>query len=389
MHSHCHGLRCSSLPSPAARGHWLVGFSGGADSTALLLLTLWSALRQGTQSNPPEEIKLPVSIDWQRFADHLSDSDRGRIAKIKAVHVHHALHSESDQWAEHCQMVAQKLGVNFEIRKVNNLHGGNFEEKARLKRQLEFKKVMQKGDILLLGHHLDDQAETILLRLLRGAGPHGLSAMTELGKFGSGHVVRPLLHLRSTTIAQWLKRQQLGQQPFPWIDAADNQDVRYDRNYLRHRIVPRLEERWPQAPRLIARSAQLVAEELGHLADHPDADAKAGNNRSLIGLQLLIRAECIRHAIRPPPIKRLREFCRQLMVEAAASSGAQPQIQWHIKQPEGAVHCQLRWRQGVLWLDKSNPHSHSSKVDVPIAHCYRLCVTLNPSEAQPSPQFWD
>lgn len=219
---------------------WHIAFSGGLDSTVLLHLL--------------------ASLAY--------------IPPLRAVHVHHGLQAAADAWPEHCQTVCDGLGVPLRVMRVQVQPGASLERAARDARYSAFAEVIGAGQVLLTGQHRDDQAETLLFRLLRGAGVRGLSAMPAHRPFAAGHLVRPLLNASRAELEAYAHEHQLS-----WIEDPSNADPRFSRNYLRHRVVPTLTERWPQAVTRLARAAEHLGEaqglldELAHMdlqtADHP------------------------------------------------------------------------------------------------------------------------
>lgn len=199
-----------------------VAYSGGPDSTALL-----HALSQ-----------LPEA------------QSRG----LRALHVDHGLHAQSRAWADHCLQFAQSCGVTCTVLRVEVDHarGYGLEAAAREARYGAFTTSLRKDELLLLAHHRDDQAETVLLKLLRGAGPEGLGGMRATRRLGAGALWRPLLD----TPREMLRRY-VDQHGLPCIDDPSNRDARLSRNFLRHEILPRLSEHWPQAVEAIVHSAAL------------------------------------------------------------------------------------------------------------------------------------
>ncbi len=200
-----------------------VGFSGGLDS-----LTLLHEVRQ----------RLP-----QR-------------AHLRALHVHHGLHEHADRWQRFCREHCQCERIPLEVLRVAPpATGASLENRARLARYRAFAKALQSGELLLLAHHLDDQVETLLLRLLRGAGPPGLSGIPARRSLGQGALLRPFLQLPRSELESHARSQGLD-----WIDDESNRDTRFDRNYCRHAILPLLEERWPRYRESWERSRGLLAE---------------------------------------------------------------------------------------------------------------------------------
>ncbi|HLF66275.1 MAG TPA: tRNA lysidine(34) synthetase TilS, partial [Gammaproteobacteria bacterium] len=144
-----------------------------------------------------------------------------------------------------------------------NLKGESIEACAREARYAYLASLLQKDEILCTAHHQDDQCETVLLQLMRGAGPKGLAAMPLLQSFAAGYHARPLLTLNREIILKYAQTHQLN-----WINDDSNADVKFDRNFLRHDIVPLLKKRWPQASQTISRSATHCASHQGLLEDY-------------------------------------------------------------------------------------------------------------------------
>ena len=167
-----------------------------------------------------------------------------RFPAIRAVHVHHGLLAQADGWTHHCEQVCSRYGVPLTVIRVDARHaaGESQEETARRARYAAIQTLLAPGDILLTAQHEDDQAETLLLQLLRGAGLPWLAAMPETAEFGPGLIVRPLLHCTRQELRVYAEASQL-----QWIEDPSNRDCRYDRNYLRQMIMPLLTERWPSA----------------------------------------------------------------------------------------------------------------------------------------------
>ena len=199
-----------------------VAFSGGADSTALL-----HALA-----------RLPEA----------------RARRLRALHVDHGLHRDSAEWTEHCRNVCAELELPCDVvrAKVRTDRGDGLEAAARHARYQAFAERLEAGEWLLLAHHRDDQAETVLLKLLRGAGPEGLGGMRVHRPFHHGQLWRPLLDVPRAQLREYVERQRL-----PFIEDPSNQDQTLRRNHLRHEILPRIVSQWPQAVDSILRSAVL------------------------------------------------------------------------------------------------------------------------------------
>jgi len=210
-------------PWCAAPG-WCVAFSGGLDSTVLLHLV--------------------VSL-----------SRRMVLPPVRAVHVEHGLQAAASAWPAHCQQVCAALGVPLRVRAVQVAPGASLERAAREARYAAFTDELGAGELLLTAQHRDDQAETLLFRLLRGAGVRGLAAMPASRPLGRGHLLRPLLTASRAELEAYAAAHQL-----QWVEDPSNGDVQYSRNYLRQRVLPLLTQRWPQAATSMARTAEHLRE---------------------------------------------------------------------------------------------------------------------------------
>ena len=220
---------------------WHIAFSGGLDSTVLLHLLA----------------SLP------------------NIPPLRAVHVHHGLQAAADAWPVHCQTVCDSLGVSLRVMHVQVQPGASLERAARDARYQAFAEVVGTGEVLLTGQHRDDQAETLLFRLLRGAGVRGLAAMPACRTLARGHLVRALLDVSRFELQAYAHEHQL-----KWIEDPSNADLRFSRNYLRHRVLPALTERWPQAVSSLARTAEHLGEAQGLLDELAVLDLQAATQPS-------------------------------------------------------------------------------------------------------------
>ena len=221
------------LSTPSAPGApLLVGFSGGLDSTVLLH---WLA------SNPAI-----------------------RAAGLRALHVHHGLQAAADAWAAHCQQVCDALGIELKTLRVQvHNHGQGPEAAARDARRQAFADSLQAGQWLALAHHQDDQAETFLLRALRGSGCDGLAAMQVFSRLGPHRLWRPLLEQPRSALHAYALQHRLH-----WIDDPSNDSDAFDRNFLRQQVMPLLQQRWPQAAAALALSARRCGQDSVLLLQH-------------------------------------------------------------------------------------------------------------------------
>lgn len=292
-------LELKHLP---CNGRWLVGFSGGADSYALL---------------------------------HALAAVEGLGREVLAVHVHHALQPQAEEWASQCAGMAQALGVQFEVLRVDvrETSAQGVEAAAREARYAALERRVKPGDVLLTAHHRDDQAETLLLQLLRGAGPAGLAGMPRLAPFGAGWHARPLLEQTRESLQEYLRLRDL-----EWIEDPSNRALNAARNYLRHRIMPELHARWPAAGRTLARAARHQAEtlELTTALGRSDIEEASGaepGTLSVAALRILSRAR-LHNALRVwladkdlplPNVARLEQVRRRVL---EAAEDAQPHLRW-------------------------------------------------------------
>lgn len=281
-----------------------IAFSGGRDSTALL--------------HAAADLGLPG---------------------LEALHVDHALRPDSAAQAAHCRQVAAALGVPFRSCRLPPLEADaeGVEAAARAARYARLREGLDDDGLILTAHHADDQAETFLLAALRGSGPEGLKAMAPLRREGATWIGRPLLGLSAAEVAAAAERRGLA-----WYDDPSNTDTRYDRNFLRHEVMPLLRRRFA-VPQGLCRAARWQREAAGHLEQYFDARLQAvqeGGPRMLSRRRLLELADSDRRGVlrlwlrrlglRPPGRERLGEFLRQLEV---AAPDAGPRLEW----PDGVL----------------------------------------------------
>ena len=292
-----------ALPSALPVRRYLVAFSGGLDS--LVLLHALTTLR-----------------------------DRLTAPELQAIHVNHGLSANAVHWCEHCVQQCAELGVALSLRSVDAkpLAGESPEAAARNARYAVLREMVREGDCLLTAHHQDDQAETLLLQLLRGAGPKGLAAMPAMNGFAAGWHVRPLLGFRREQLQAYARQHGLD-----WIDDESNFDTGFDRNFLRHEILPQLTQRFPGLASTLSRSAVLCAEAAELLADTARADAQSvsvsDDRLSVQGLRELgeVRARNLLHwwvgerGLPVPSAAQLQNIWRE---GVCAAPDATPLIRW-------------------------------------------------------------
>src|SRR5215469_4320106 len=281
-----------------------VAFSGGADSTALL--TALSRLPQRPRS-------------------------------LRALHINHHLHPHSARWSAHCRRAARALGVPLAVRsaRIVRRRGESLEAAARGERYRLLGAALAAGEALLTAHTQDDQLETVLLQLLRGAGVPGIAAMPPLAPFAHGVLARPLLEVPHASLLAWLRAEHVS-----WVEDDSNVQPRFDRNYLRLHVLPVIRARWPSAAATVARSARHAAEAQRLLDALGAADAARASWGAMLSAKVLrtLPPERRRNALRfwitaagylAPPTSRLEEIAGALL---SAREDAQPFVAW-----EGAI----------------------------------------------------
>ncbi|MGB8337643.1 MAG: tRNA lysidine(34) synthetase TilS [Burkholderiales bacterium] len=283
--------------------------------------------------------------------------------KLFAIHVNHQLSPNANSWAQFCTDFCARKNIPLQIETVNIAgdHASGIEAAARDARHGVFKK--QTTNFIALAHHADDQAETLLLLLLRGAGVKGASAMPLLQKknplTGMPAIVRPLLEVTRIELEQYATQRGL-----KWISDESNADIRYDRNYMRHEVMPQIEKRFPAYRVTFGRAAQHFAEASALLDELAAMDVKAAMLEDQLSqawlMQLskaraknLLRYFLARHGVRMPQAARLDDLVRQLQssgydAEVCVELGRHEVRAWRgriyllpIAPPDAAVN--MRW----------------------------------------------
>jgi len=327
------GFTVSRLDESLARlvrdarvAHYCVAFSGGVDSTALLhAMAMLRAQYPGVE--------------------------------VRALHVNHHLQPQADDWARHCAECAVSLAVTCAILDVRVVpaRGDSMEAAARAARYSALSQALANGEYLLTAHHRDDQLETVLLQLLRGAGIAGLSAMPECTGIGSGRLLRPLLDIGRADLMAYATAAGLC-----WIEDLSNEDTRFDRNFLRRRVLPALNERWPSAAAGASRSARHLAEAKALLEERAQEDlalAGAGANLRVSAIRALdpararnlLRYWIARAGFRAPSSAILDQALRQML---HARADAMPLIEWG--------EAELRRFRDALYVGRAPPQAPST-----------------------------
>jgi tRNA(Ile)-lysidine synthase len=310
--------------------HVYVGYSGGMDSHVLLHA-------------------LSIILDTK---------------KITAVHINHNLSANALTWQQHCEKVAEELTVSIRSYDVMvDKTPASLEQSARESRYQVFESLLEEDDLLLLGHHADDQAETVLYRLIRSSGPKGLAGIPVTRAIGKGRLLRPLLDIKRNNLLRYAEVNNLH-----WVDDESNSNVTFDRNFIRHNVIPALLERWPEAISRINTTAHLCsqAEELNQQLAALDFNALSGRKERLgFSIDLLpfkklcvlrqnnvIRFWLQRHNFKMPPHSALQCLSHDLI---AARDDAVPRLV--------LGECEMRRFNNRLYLLKLLPEfNHADKV---------------------------
>lgn len=264
----------------------------------------------------------------------LAQLPEARARDLRAVHVDHGLHPDSAAWSEHCRRFCATLDVPLRVIavRVDDARGEGVEAAARRARRTAFAEDLGAGEWLALAHHRDDQVETVLLKLLRGAGPEGLGGMRALRPFAHGWLWRPLLDVPRETVREYVAGNGLA-----CIDDPANGDPRFLRNLLRTEILPRIAQHWPHAEASILHAARLCRAAADYLSRAADAalDSIRRERGTLdvdawLALPDALRAPVLHQWLRerglPPPADAQ---CDELQRQAAhATEDALPCIGW-------------------------------------------------------------
>ena len=289
-----------------------------------------------TDTNRPSRYVIALSggLDSTVLAHALAETRNVHGKRLLAVHVDHGLQPDASGWNQHCRELADSLGVDyvFESIVVDTSGGRGLEAAAREARYAALKGHVGHDDWMLSAHHLNDQAETLLLNLMRGSGPAGIAGIGVLNPFASGWLARPLIDVPRQDLETYAATAGL-----EWVEDPSNEDRRFDRNFLRHDVLPLLGQRWGDVVGRLARSAELAGEAAVLLDDLADGDLRDVGDRhdriDISGLQALSeprQRNLLRHAVRraglpPPSAVQLTAILEQLV---PAREDARPVVAW-------------------------------------------------------------
>ncbi|SAL62874.1 tRNA(Ile)-lysidine synthetase [Caballeronia terrestris] len=331
--------------------------TSGTDTPASRLVT--EAVRAALDRVPASSSDSPFAVALSGGLDSTVLLDAAvrcaGASRVVALHVHHGLSPNADAWSAHCEAFADSLGVRFAGRNVDvvRANGESLEAAARDARYRALDQLCDEhgAAALWLAHHADDQAETVLLQLLRGAGVAGLAAMAPERIDGTMSVprVRPLLKLLRAQLEHYAHERDLN-----WIDDESNVDTRYARNALRHDVLPVLAVHFPGFRDALARtashaaSAQRLLDELARI-DFEDAreEESALKLDALLALDDERATNLLRYWMRSRGLPaastaRIADVLRQLRDAHAARDG-------HALRIDHAGHCLREYRGSIFW----------------------------------------
>ena len=331
--------------------NFLVAYSGGVDSHVLLHL-------------------------MQRIPD----------ISVRAVHIDHGLQEVSPWWSRHCRDICSDFGIPLEriSLKLDIPPGQSVEAYARNKRYAAFAELLESDEVLLTGHHQNDQAETLLIQLMRGAGGAGLSAMPMIMSLSQGQHLRPFLNVSREQLEEYADHYDLN-----YVEDTSNADLRFDRNFLRHQILPQLKERWPGCNQTLSRAAILQGETQRLLDSYVSQDLEfmAGSVEGTLSVQLILQCQPERRrallrkwiassGFRYPSAKKLQHVVSDVFQSAEDAS---PLVCW-----DGAEI--RRYRDDVYIMAPLSEHDiyqsveWNAREDLPIAS---LGLTLEAKYLEP------
>ena len=299
-----------------------IGYSGGPDSTALVhLLSILNAKQE---------------------------------LNLKAIHINHNLSKHSSIWENHCVETCSKLNVNLITKSIEiKVDGGGLESASRKARYRVFEKILTRDDQLLLGHHIDDVAETLIMRLMRGTGPDGIEGPKLKRSLGQGVLVRPFLGVSKKEILDYLKKHNID-----YIKDDSNLSSDFDRNYLRNEIFPMLEKKWNNFSNRVSNFSKIIKDRNDNYSDlmHEKYDDLISNSINLKKLKELsdpLIADVLRYSIKKcniavPNSKIIEEIIKTFVY---SSPGPKSKVEWSRSDKE-EVSGQIIYANGHILISK-------------------------------------
>jgi tRNA(Ile)-lysidine synthase len=301
---------------------------------------------------------------------HVLSSYPQLYKKLHVIHVHHGLSMQADNWQGFCQVTCERLGVPFQVKHVNCRQISNQEAVARAARYQVFDECVGEKDALLLAHHQSDQAETLLLNLMRGAGIDGLCGMWQERQRHHYPIFRPFLTCSREKLEAYAHKHHLN-----WVEDESNQDISYTRNYIRHEILPRLQQRWPQAKKNLAKvttHAQATERNLYELAcmDYPlltmnPTELDFSSLQGSIALSSARLANLVwfwlkQHGVAPLNQKMVQRVMEELVLRKRSSglkvTFLNHEVRSHQKKLYLRIHTQHEKKYGI-WTDFPSTYS--------------------------------
>jgi len=291
--------------------------------------------------------------------------------KLVAVHINHGISNSAELWEKHCRKTCEDYVVEFQVFSVNLSHKSDkgMEAFAREKRYEVLEKLIHDHDLLITAHHMDDQVETILLQLMRGSGPDGLVGMPQAREFSKGILLRPLLDYSREEIHKYALSESLS-----WVEDESNKSNKYDRNYLRNKIIPELLTRWPGALKTVQRASKHQAEARSLINEisrsdldvvceskYIKIDLSRFDNLSGIRKKNVLRAWIKKNKLEMPDAQIIEKIIAEVI---HANTDRNPCVKW-----KGA---EVRRYRDYLYIMKSLP-AH----DVEMARTWNLEETLD------------
>lgn len=293
----------SQLSSLTSATKFAIAFSGGLDSSVLLHLLL-----QYQKSFPNIE--------------------------LRAIHINHGLSPHADHWEQVCKQTCSDYGVVLASKKLHlhKMPQQSLEALARAERYQALRELLEDDEVLVTGHHQDDQAETVLLQLFRGSGPYGLAAMPVAATFGGTTLIRPLLNYRRADLLAYANQHGI-----TWLEDESNTNTSFDRNFLRQELLPVMEQRWPGLITNLTRTASHCGQAKQYI-EHSvrtlyleifEPATKSMNVSLLLEQDRLVQSYLIRYWLGqlPMPIPNTKKL-NMLLEQLTCRHDAMPLIKW-------------------------------------------------------------